>query len=142
MRPLQRFAEVEAAGGIVMVVAAAVALGWANSAWHSAYDALWSAPVAVQAGPVRLLHTDARGLVNDVAMTLFFFVVTASIKRELLTGHLADRRRATLPVVAAVGGMVVARRCSTSSSTVATGRRTAGASPPRRTSPSRSASSR
>jgi NhaA family Na+:H+ antiporter len=107
VRPLRRFAQVEAAGGIVMVIAAGVALVWANSAWHSAYAAVWSAPVTVQVGPLMLLRTDARGLVNDVAMTLFFFVVTASIKRELLAGHLADRRRAALPVVAAVGGMVV-----------------------------------
>jgi NhaA family Na+:H+ antiporter len=107
VRPLQRFGQVEAAGGIVMVVAAGAALLWANSPWHSGYDALWSAPVRVQAGPVTVLSTDARGLVNDVAMTLFFFVVTASIKRELHAGHLADRRRATLPVVAALGGMVV-----------------------------------
>ncbi|MGZ4508341.1 MAG: Na+/H+ antiporter NhaA [Blastococcus sp.] len=105
VRPLQRFAQVEAAGGIVMVATAGVALGWANSAWHGSYDALWSAPVTVTAGPLRLLDTTARGLVNDVAMTLFFFVVTASIKRELLAGHLTDRRRAALPVLAALGGM-------------------------------------
>jgi NhaA family Na+:H+ antiporter len=107
VRPLQRFAEIEAAGGIVMVAAAVVALGWANSAWHVGYDALWTAPVTVTAGPLRLLDTTLRGLVNDVAMTLFFFVVTASIKRELLAGHLADRRRAALPILAALGGMVV-----------------------------------
>ena len=106
VRPLQRFGQVEAAGGIVMVAAAAVALGWANSQWHAAYEALWSARVGLRAGPVVLLATDARGLVNDVAMTLFFFVVTASIKRELLAGHLADRRRAALPVIAALGGMI------------------------------------
>jgi NhaA family Na+:H+ antiporter len=63
--------------------------------------------VALRAGSATILSTDARGLVNDVAMTLFFFVVTASIKRELLAGHLADRRRATLPVVAALGGMAL-----------------------------------
>jgi len=107
VRPLQRFAQVEAAGGIVMVVAAAVALVWANSAWYGGYDALWGAPVTVTAGPLRLLDTTLRGLVNDVAMTLFFFVVTASIKRELLAGHLADRRRAALPILAALGGMLV-----------------------------------
>lgn len=106
VRPLQRFGQVEAAGGIVMVAAAVVALLWANSRWHAAYEALWSARVELRAGPVVLLATDARGLVNDVAMTLFFFVVTASIKRELLAGHLADRRRASLPVVAALGGMI------------------------------------
>lgn len=107
VRPVQRFAQVEAAGGIVMVAAAAVALAWANSAWHGSYDAVWAAPVTVTVGPLRLLATTTRGLVNDVAMTLFFFVVTASIKRELLAGHLADRRRAALPILAALGGMVV-----------------------------------
>jgi NhaA family Na+:H+ antiporter len=107
VRPLQRFARIEAAGGIVMVGAAAVAMLWANSPWHRGYDALWSASVDLSAGPVTLLHSTARGLVNDVAMTLFFFVVTAGVKREVLAGELGDRRRASLPVLAALGGMAV-----------------------------------
>jgi NhaA family Na+:H+ antiporter len=107
VRPILRFGQVEAAGGIVMVGAAVLALCWANSPWHAAYESLWSTPLGVTAGPVAVLRTTARGLVNDVAMTLFFFVVTATIKRELLAGQLADRRRAALPVLAALGGMVV-----------------------------------
>ena len=107
VRPIQRFGRIEAAGGLVMVAAGAVALLWANSPWHRGYDALWSASVDLTVGPVTVLHSTARGLVNDVAMTLFFFVVTAGVKREVLAGELGDRRRASLPVLAALGGMVV-----------------------------------
>jgi NhaA family Na+:H+ antiporter len=101
-----RFLDVEAAGGIVLVVAAAVALLWANSPWHGGYEALWSTPIEFSVGSFRL-EEDLRHWVNDGLMALFFFVVGLEIKRELTTGELRDRRQVALPVVAAVGGMVV-----------------------------------
>jgi Na+:H+ antiporter, NhaA family len=58
------------------------------------------------AGSVELPH-DLRSWVNDGLMTLFFFVVGLEIKRELVGGELADKRKAALPVVAAVGGMAL-----------------------------------
>jgi NhaA family Na+:H+ antiporter len=104
--PLREYLRNEAAGGVVLMVAAALALGWANSPWRAAYDALWETPLAVQVGR-HGIEADLRGWVDDGLMTLFFLVVGLEIKRELVAGELATWRRAALPVVAAAGGMAV-----------------------------------
>jgi NhaA family Na+:H+ antiporter len=106
VQPLQRFLRTEAAGGVALVVAAVVALVWANSPWSGGYARLWSAEVALKVGPVAL-HEELRHWVNDLAMALFFFVVGLEIKRELVHGDLRDRRVALLPVGCALGGMLV-----------------------------------
>jgi NhaA family Na+:H+ antiporter len=103
---LREYLREEAAGGIVLMAAAAVALAWANSPWRAAYDALWATPLALQLGRFAL-HTDLRHWVNEGLMTLFFLVVGLEIKRELIVGELASWRGAALPVVAAAGGMAV-----------------------------------
>ena len=67
-RPLERFLRIEAASGIVLLVAAAVALGWANSPWAGSYDRLWQTPVGIRLGDlaferslaVAILHGHAR----------------------------------------------------------------------------------
>lgn len=101
-----RFLRTEASGGVVLVVAAMVALSWANSPWQHGYETLWHSHVGVRIGPFRL-DEDLRQFVNDGLMALFFFVVGLEIKREVVHGELADRRVAALPVFAAVGGMVL-----------------------------------
>jgi Na+:H+ antiporter, NhaA family len=101
-----RFVRTEASGGIALLVAAAVALLWANSPWHGSYDALWHSRVTIGFGVFRV-DEDLRHFVNDGLMALFFFVVGLEIKREVVHGELADRRVAALPVLAAVGGMAV-----------------------------------
>ena len=103
---VRRFIETEAASGLVLVVATAVALVWANSPWQHAYETLWHDPVVVQIGGLRL-EEDLRHFVSDGLMALFFFVVGLEIKREFVQGDLAEWRVAALPVSAAVGGMVV-----------------------------------
>jgi NhaA family Na+:H+ antiporter len=103
---LREYLREEAAGGIVLMAAAAVALAWANSPWRAAYDALWATPLGFQLGRFAL-HTDLRHWVNEGLMTLFFLVVGLEIKRELVVGELASWRGAALPVVAAAGGMAV-----------------------------------
>ncbi|MGH9084622.1 MAG: Na+/H+ antiporter NhaA [Acidimicrobiales bacterium] len=105
-QPMARFLEVEAAGGILLLAATAVALVWANSPWSAGYEQVWSTPLSIEAGPIHLAE-DLRHWVNDGLMALFFFVVGLEIKRELVTGQLSDRRDAALPVAAAIGGMVV-----------------------------------
>jgi Na+:H+ antiporter, NhaA family len=107
VRPIQRFFVHEAAGGMVMLLAAMAAITWANSPFSSSYAALWSTPLSVELG--HLLHVDLslQGWVNDAAMTVFFLLVGIEIKREIIHGNLRDLRAITLPIIAAVGGMVV-----------------------------------
>ncbi|HEY3095832.1 MAG TPA: Na+/H+ antiporter NhaA [Acidimicrobiia bacterium] len=101
----QEFASVEALGGIVLLLAAVVALVWANSPWSDSYSSFWGHDVTATLGRFSVAD-DLRHWVNDGLMALFFFVVGLEVKRELTEGELTDRRAATLPVFAAVGGMV------------------------------------
>lgn len=96
-RGLAAFLATEAGGGTVLLAAAALALAWANSDWADSYESVWSYRAGI----------DLRAWVSEVLMTLFFFVVGLEIKRELVDGELSDRRRATLPLAAALGGMIV-----------------------------------
>src|SRR5688500_17230946 len=106
-RPLARFLEIESASGIVLLVCAAVALILANSAAADAYHKFWHTPVVIELGAFRLADELGHLVINDVLMTIFFFVVGLEIKRELVAGELRDPRKAALPVIAAVGGMLV-----------------------------------
>jgi Na+:H+ antiporter, NhaA family len=103
--PLSDFLRTEAAGGVLLVVAALVALLWANLAGNS-YRSFWSTEASVALSSWSL-HFDFRHWVNDGLMTLFFLVVGLEIKRELSEGELREPRRAALPFIAALGGMLV-----------------------------------
>jgi NhaA family Na+:H+ antiporter len=105
-QPLVRFMNVEAAGGIVLVVATAVALVWANSPWSASYDSFWSTVIRVDVGSYSF-EEDLGHVVNDLLMAVFFFVVGMEIKRELVAGELRDPRAVGLPAMAALGGMIV-----------------------------------
>jgi NhaA family Na+:H+ antiporter len=105
-RPVREFLRVEAAGSILLLIAAAAALLWANSPWSASYDALWHAHLTLDIGPLHL-DESLQHWVNDALMVIFFFVVGLEIKYELVNGDLRDPRTAALPIVAAVGGMVV-----------------------------------
>lgn len=105
-QPVARFLRIEASAGVLLVAAAVVALVWASSPWSAAYHQLWGTEVALDAGPVHLSGSLVHW-VNDALMAVFFFVVGLEISRELAIGHLADRRSAALPVLAALGGSVV-----------------------------------
>lgn len=106
VRPLERFLHVEAASGILLLIAAAIAMIWANSPWHDSYHALWHTKVALGIGSYNFTH-DLHFWINDGLMVIFFFVVGLEIRREIHSGELSDFKRASLPVAAAVGGMVV-----------------------------------
>ncbi len=90
----------------MLLLAAVVALAWANSPWGDVYEGFWSASAELRLG-TWAIGDDLRHWVNDGLMTLFFLVVGLEIKREFRTGELQDRRAAALPVVAAIGGMIV-----------------------------------
>ncbi len=104
--PVRRFLHTEASGGLALVVAAVVAVVWANSPWRDSYETLWHNVVTLKVGAFGV-EQDLRHFVNDGLMALFFLVVALEIKRELVVGDLRDPRVAALPAVAALGGMVV-----------------------------------
>jgi Na+:H+ antiporter, NhaA family len=104
-RPLERFLQIEAASGILLLVVAAIALVWANSAWASSYLALWHSTLGLRVGNF-VFDRSLEWVVNDGLMVVFFFVVGLEIRRELHHGELSEWRRAALPFAAAFGGMV------------------------------------
>ncbi len=104
--PVREFLHAEATGGLVLLAATVVALGWANSPLADAYQGLWGRELTVGVGRLALTE-DLKHWVNDGLMAVFFFVVGLEIKRELVAGELRDPRRAGLPVLAALGGVVV-----------------------------------
>jgi NhaA family Na+:H+ antiporter len=105
-RPVHRFLEIEASGGVVLIVAAVVALVWANSPWQQSYTDVFGTVVGLEVGSFEL-REDVQHWVNDGLMAVFFFVVGLEIKREWVSGELQDRRAAALPAIAAFGGMAV-----------------------------------
>ena len=106
-RPVLRFVDREVAGGILLLVATAIALIWVNTGWDDSYNALWHTEIELAVGTWHLPHMSLGHFVNDGLMALFFFVVGLEIKRELVTGDLRSVRAAALPVIGAMGGMVV-----------------------------------
>lgn len=91
------YLRVEAVGGGILVVAAALALVAANTPLRDLYADL----IHLELGMFSVEEWAAEGL-----LTLFFFVAGLEVKRELVIGELRERRRAMLPVIAAVAGMV------------------------------------
>jgi Na+:H+ antiporter, NhaA family len=104
-RPLERFLEIEAASGVLLLVAAAVALCCANSSWAAGYFHLWHTPLGIRVGTLTFERT-LEWFVNDGLMVIFFFVVGLEIRREIHQGELSEWRRAALPATAALGGML------------------------------------
>ena len=100
------FLQIEAAGGIVLLLATVAAMVWANSPERASYTSFWHTSVALRAGGHGITQ-DLRHWINDGLMTLFFFVVGMEIKTELVDGELRDRRAAVFPAVAAIGGMAL-----------------------------------
>lgn len=96
----------ETVGGAILLAAAAVAIGWANSPWSASYFALTELHVG---GEPFGLHLDLTlgAWAADGLLAVFFFVVGLELKREFVAGDLRDPGRAALPIAAAVGGMVV-----------------------------------
>ena len=104
--PFVKFAKIEAASGILLVVSTIAALVWANSAWSGTYETFWHAPFSVGFGPFTLTET-RHDWINDGLMPIFFFLVGLEIKREVLIGELSSFRQAAFPLISALGGAIV-----------------------------------
>ena len=103
---LREFLKQEAAGGYILMAAAALALIVANSPLSKAYFDALHLEVGFDAGPVHLTHSLLHWI-NDGLMAVFFLLVGLEIKREVLDGQLSRPSRVILPGMAAVGGVVV-----------------------------------
>ena len=101
--PFARFAKMEAAGGILLLMCTGAALAWANSPWEHTYETLWNTPLTIGFGRVVISET-RHHWINDGLMSIFFFLVGLEIKREVLIGELSSLKQAAFPFIAAAGG--------------------------------------
>ncbi|MEB7500901.1 Na+/H+ antiporter NhaA [Leclercia pneumoniae] len=107
MKLLQRFFNSEASIGIILIIAAALAMMLANlNVTQSMYHAFLETPVELKVGVLEI-NKNMLLWINDALMAVFFLLVGLEVKRELVLGSLASRQRAAFPVIAALGGMVV-----------------------------------
>ncbi|QOG19193.1 Na+/H+ antiporter NhaA [Bradyrhizobium sp. SEMIA] len=99
------FASWGPSAGILLVLAAVAAIILTNSPIGPHFEALWRREFGVSLGNITF-RKPIFDWVNDGLLTVFFLVVGLEVKREMTVGHLASRRSAALPIVAALGGMV------------------------------------
>ena len=104
--PFKWFFRLEAASGLVLLIAAVIALIISNTNFSDIYFSILNTHI--------LFGTENFGInlsilhwINDVLMAIFFFVVTLEIKREFIQGELSKPKRALLPIIGAVGGMAI-----------------------------------
>lgn len=106
-RSVNQFIHSQSIGGVLLALAALVALVISNSQWSDAYLRFLQIPGELRFGVNGLILSKPLIVwVNDLWMAVFFFLVGLEIKRELLEGELATVRQAALPMAAAFGGMV------------------------------------
>jgi NhaA family Na+:H+ antiporter len=98
------FASLPASGGLVLLVAAAMAIACANSPLGDRYRALIESPIIL--GSSKWLSMSVGQWCSEGLLAVFFLLVGLEIRREMTAGALTDRRAAVLPVVAAVGGVI------------------------------------
>jgi NhaA family Na+:H+ antiporter len=103
---LRDFFRLQAAAGIVLMAAAALAMIVANSPWQGAYEAFRHLPIGFSVGGFVLVK-GAEHWINDGLMAVFFLLVALEIKRETLSGQLSSREQMLLPVLCAIGGVAV-----------------------------------
>ena len=104
--PVAAFMRAEAGSGIVMLIAAVVAVIWANSAFGDTYFEILETHLKIEFASFHF-EESVEHLINDGLMAIFFFVVGLEIKRELVLGELRDPKAASVPVIAALGGMAI-----------------------------------
>jgi len=104
---LKSFIESDASNGMVLIMAAVVAMILANSAETAhGYQAFLNEPVQIRFGALDI-SKNLLLWINDALMALFFLLIGLEVKRELIVGELASRDKAIFPVIAALGGMAL-----------------------------------
>ena len=105
-RPFKWFFQLEAASGLVLLIAAIIALVISNSNLSELYFSSLEKYLFIGINSFGL-KLSIHHWINDALMAIFFFFVTLEIKREFIQGELSNFKKALLPIIAAVGGMVV-----------------------------------
>lgn len=105
-QPFDALMGAQTTGGILLFLAAVVAMVWANSPWAEGYHHFWEQRIVLGAKEWNLDLT-LHHWINDGLMAMFFFVVGLELKREMVAGELSRPRDAMLPLAAALGGMAV-----------------------------------
>jgi len=105
-KPFKYFFKLESASGLVLLFAAIIALIISNSEYSSSYFNILQKYITIGLGAFSLKLTVIHWI-NDVLMTIFFFLVSLEIKREIVQGELSNPKQALLPIIGAVGGMLV-----------------------------------
>jgi len=104
--PFKWFFKLEAASGLILLLAAIIALILSNTNLSSYYFSILNTHILVGTKnfglDLSILHW-----INDALMAIFFFIVTLEIKREFIHGELSKPKQALLPIIGAVGGMAV-----------------------------------
>lgn len=106
LSPIASFLKMESAGGILLFIAAIIAIVIANTPLNVYYQLLITTPVEIRVGGFEI----AKPLllwINDGLMAVFFFLVGLELKREIIEGELSDVKKIVLPGIGAIGGMVV-----------------------------------
>lgn len=103
---INEFFKLESSGGILLMIAAVLAIIFANSPLSGYYDLLLDTPVEIRIGA---LEIDKPLLlwINDGLMAVFFLLVGLELKRELVEGELSDKSQIMLPAIGAIGGMLM-----------------------------------
>ena len=105
-KPFTWFFQLEAASGLVLLIAAIVALIISNSDFSDLYFHILEQYLFIGINTFGL-KLSVHHWINDALMAIFFFFVTLEIKREFIQGELSNLKKALLPIIAAVGGMVI-----------------------------------
>ena len=105
-KPFKWFFQLEAASGLVLLIAAIIALVISNSRFGNLYFDTLDQYLFVGINDFGL-KLSVHHWINDLLMAIFFFFVTLEIKREFVQGELSNLKKALLPIIGAVGGMVV-----------------------------------
>ena len=105
-KPFKWFFQLEAASGLVLLIAAIIALVISNSNLNELYFNTLEQYLFIGINNFGL-KLSVHHWINDLLMAVFFFFVTLEIKREFIQGELSNLKKALLPIIGAVGGMVI-----------------------------------
>ena len=105
-KPFKWFFQLEAASGLVLLIAAIIALVISNSYFSDLYFSTLEQYLFIGVNNFGL-KLSVQHWINDALMAIFFFFVTLEIKREFIQGELSNIKQALLPIIAALGGMIV-----------------------------------